>query len=1037
LISSGVELLKLNQTLTLGDFALVEFYLGQTGFSKLDLNLIGAASTVRFRIVLEDGYVPSAGSAFDILDWVGVVPSTVTNFASLLELPSATSWVTTDFNTEGILRVLGTPEPASLLSQPLDVTVDPGQVAIFTVALAGAEPLLCQWSKNGVDILGATGRTYIIPAAVEDDEGQYRVRVTNGLNTVESDAATLVVNDGPLIVTQPLGGDYLPGSAVTLVVIAEGATEFEWRRGVIPVVTGVVNDVVAQGARSTLTLAPISEGDEGVYTVLVSNSAGSIVSAEAVVTVQDPVAITSQPVGRVVNEGSLVTFAVEATGQPTLSYQWRRGALPVGGNSPTLQVTAGPSTWGEYTVTVSNAFSSELSSVALLEDAGSTVVIVVQPEPKIAAVGATVSLTCQATGGLPLRYQWRRNGRNLAGANQPTLMLRQVSFANAGSYTCLVSNRLSTGATSSLSQAAELAIVNTAPRKVTANAGSRVSFRMESAGNVALQWFFDNGSEGAQLIFGQEGRSLVLPNAMLNQTGAYYCRATGAGGVLNGGLNELVVFNSVPAFALASGAVLEPTVVSEVYRYEVPMDLAPAKRATRFVAAGLPPGLRIDEEGVISGRATATRYPLPYRVSITASNARGATTINQLELLVKPLPGGIIGAFTGWVARQNELNSGLGGRLDLKTTPKGAVTGKMVLGARVHAFRGVLDTDETNQDVAVFTAQIRRGKQAPLVISFTLDATTQELAAGSVTEGVSVASVEGWRNKWPRAVKGSPPPAGAVGGYYTVGLQIPGPGFLVNPALPQGTGYATFTVNPKTARLKMAGRLADGVAITGSTFVGPAGQVLVFRTLYAANARGSLLGALRIQEMAANKDNTVGGTVSWWSPATPAASTRLYQQGFGPLAVDAVGGRYDPPGPSQIVLGIDPLIGPFNAQLSFAEANVEMAVPLLNTVEVLIGANHRVTMALDNPRETTLRIVPRTGLLNGGFVLRDDHPDLINGGRPQQIKRVVRYSGAIIKNGGDEEGLGYFLLPQLPSSAAESILRTEILSGQMRLEKLP
>jgi hypothetical protein len=324
-----------------------------------------------------------------------------------------------------------------------------------------------------------------------------------------------------------------------------------------------------------------------------------------------------------------------------------------------------------------------------------------------------------------------------------------------------------------------------------------------------------------------------------------------------------------------------------------------------------------------------------------------------------------------------------------------------------------------------------------LTVAFTLDASTNLLTLGSVTDGVSTAEFDGWRSKWPKAVKGQPAPAAAVAGYYTVGLQFPGGGFILNPDIPQGTGYATFTANPNTARLSVAGRLADGTAFTSATFVGPTGQVLVFRTLYAANARGSVMGTMMIQEAIPNAENTLVGSLNWWRPATPAATARLYRDGFGPLTIDSVGGRYDPPTAGSIVMGIDPVKAPFNARISFLEAKVEAAIPTPNSVQMVVGTTHRVIMDFDNPRRTTLKIVPRTGLLSGRFVLSQDHPDLVNGGRPARITRTVNYLGAVIKNGLVQEGLGYFLLPDLPDTAAEPANRTAILSGQMFFEKLP
>src|SRR5690606_18086458 len=106
------------------------------------------------------------------------------------------------------------------------------------------------------------------------------------------------------------------------------------------------------------------------------------------------------------------------------------------------------------------------------------------------------------------------------------------------------------------------------------------------------------------------------------------------------------------------------------------------------------------------------------------------------------------------------------------------------------------------------------------------------------------------------------------------------------------------TVSPTTGKLKVTGRLSDGTAFTTATFAGPNGEVLVFRTLYLANARGSVIGEFKIEEgMDVNgpDDNTLQGSLSWWRPATPSPTARLYGAGFGPLDLEAVGGRYVAP----------------------------------------------------------------------------------------------------------------------------------------------
>ncbi len=50
-----------------------------------------------------------------------------------------------------------------------------------------------QWQKNGVNIVGATNSTYIIPGATGNDSGNYSVVATNTSGSATSNMALLTV----------------------------------------------------------------------------------------------------------------------------------------------------------------------------------------------------------------------------------------------------------------------------------------------------------------------------------------------------------------------------------------------------------------------------------------------------------------------------------------------------------------------------------------------------------------------------------------------------------------------------------------------------------------------------------------------------------------------------------------------------------------------------------------------------------------------------------------------------------------------------
>lgn len=66
--------------------------------------------------------------------------------------------------------------------------------------------------------------------------------------------------------------------------------------------------------------------------------------------------------------------------------------------------------------------------------------IMTQPAGQIVPPGAAVELSVVAFASPPVVYQWRRNGVNLPGADEPTLRLDAVQPADAGDYRVVIAN---------------------------------------------------------------------------------------------------------------------------------------------------------------------------------------------------------------------------------------------------------------------------------------------------------------------------------------------------------------------------------------------------------------------------------------------------------------------------------------------------------------------------------------------------------------------------------------------------------------------
>jgi hypothetical protein len=72
-----------------------------------------------------------------------------------------------------------------------------GDTHIFNVAARGTRPFTYQWRKDGTPIGGVTTSTLTLTNLAQSDSGDYTVVVGNGVDSVTSDAATLLVTPVP------------------------------------------------------------------------------------------------------------------------------------------------------------------------------------------------------------------------------------------------------------------------------------------------------------------------------------------------------------------------------------------------------------------------------------------------------------------------------------------------------------------------------------------------------------------------------------------------------------------------------------------------------------------------------------------------------------------------------------------------------------------------------------------------------------------------------------------------------------------------
>lgn len=254
-----------------------------------------------------------------------------------------------------------------VMQQPDDIVTVEGQSVTFTASGQGTPVLQYQWKRNGSAIAGATAPTYTLPSVTRADSGAtFKAVISNSLGSIETREAVLQVGAQvalPVITQQPLGGSAAIGQSLNFTVTATGTPplQYQWRKN---------GSAIAGATLSNFAIADVQAIHAGTYSVVVSNTGGSVTSADAVlvVDVTSP-SITTQPQDTWAGTGQSATFTVVAAGSPPLQYQWRRNGSDIAGAtqaSYTTPLTVLADNGTVLQVRVSNPAGSVLSLEALL-----------------------------------------------------------------------------------------------------------------------------------------------------------------------------------------------------------------------------------------------------------------------------------------------------------------------------------------------------------------------------------------------------------------------------------------------------------------------------------------------------------------------------------------------------------------------------------------------------------------------------------------------------------------------------------------------
>jgi hypothetical protein len=286
----------------------------------------------------------------------------------------------------------------------------------------------------------------------------------------------------PSLTAQPASMTVTAGQTATFSVSASGTApiSYQWRKNMI--------NIASATAASYTTPATTTADSGSKFDVVVSNSAGSVTSGQATLTVNAGTtapSISTQPANQTVTVGQTATFSVVATGTAPLSYQWRKNTANI--SNATSPSYATPATvigdsGAKFDVIVSNSVGSTTSTQATLTVNATAVAptITTQPANQTVTAGQTATFTVVATGTAPLTYQWQKNGSN-------------INSATAASYTTPVTT------TADNNEVFRVIVSNSAGNTTSSQATLTVNPGTTNSNVDVLTYHYDNGRSGANL----------------------------------------------------------------------------------------------------------------------------------------------------------------------------------------------------------------------------------------------------------------------------------------------------------------------------------------------------------------------------------------------------------------------------------------------------------------------------------------------------------------------------------------------------------
>jgi hypothetical protein len=394
-------------------------------------------------------------------------------------------------------------------TDPSTQTLCAGSPVTFTAAASSNAGQTVQWqvdTGSGFnDIAGETNTSLTFITAAADNGNQYRAVFTNSCGSVNTAAATLVIDTLPVVTTDPVDTAVCNGSPVNFTAAATsnaGDQTVQWQ-----VDSGSGFTDIPGATSTTLTFTPVLADSGKKYRAVFTDACGSTNSAAGTLTVNTAPVVSLQPLPQIVCAGGTATFTAASSGplSPTVQWQVSNGGPFVdipGATSTTLSFSpvAGDNGKQYRAVFTNTCGSTNTSAVALTVD--TLPVVTTNPLTQTICAGSSVTFTAAATSNASDHtVQWQVNTgsgfTDIPGATSTTLTFTTTTGQTGNQYRAVFTDVCGSTNTSAATLTVDtLPVVTTNPVNQTVCAAGTATFTAAATSNAndqTVQWQVSNG----------------------------------------------------------------------------------------------------------------------------------------------------------------------------------------------------------------------------------------------------------------------------------------------------------------------------------------------------------------------------------------------------------------------------------------------------------------------------------------------------------------------------------------------------------------